>query len=72
MHDQDRRYYPFTKNNPYASWYQKLKIAIWGETLAEETTRLNLKERCWKEFDNISSRGKETLDAITSKAQKIF
>ena len=36
----NRRYYPFTENNPFAPWYSKWSIALFGESVSAKTARL--------------------------------
>lgn len=39
----DRRYYPFTEVNPYNSWYNRLRIYLMGESVAEHSERLAIR-----------------------------
>jgi hypothetical protein len=39
MNMADHRFYPFTENNPYASWFSKLGVALFGESDVEKYER---------------------------------
>lgn len=36
----DRSLYPFTVVNPYATWYQRLKLSIFGESNPDKLDRI--------------------------------
>lgn len=40
----ERSLYPFTENNPFDSWFKRLRIHYFGETAAETADRLNAKQ----------------------------
>jgi hypothetical protein len=56
----DRRYYPFTEVNPYASYSDRLKRAIFGESLAESNYRLKLQETAYDIYNKIKVKGGNT------------
>jgi len=36
LHTQDFKYFPFTTDNPFAPWYDRIRINWFGETLAKK------------------------------------
>lgn len=54
----DRRYYPFTEVNPYSPWYSKFKIAVFGESSAENLERNNVLHMLNKEVNDLLSKGR--------------
>ena len=57
-------YYPFTKLNPYAPWYEKLRISILGETTQERIARHLLKREYLDAM--ILGSSSETISPIAS------
>jgi len=44
----DKRYYPFTNVNPFNSWFDRVRIAILGETVAEKAERIEIRSLIWE------------------------
>lgn len=51
---QDRRYYPFTENNPFAPWYTKWRIAMFGETAVESLDRFRHKQFAYRVLESLA------------------
>lgn len=49
----DLRYYPFTVENPYDSWFKKLTTSIFGESKGDATRRLKDQLYATNEYDLI-------------------
>jgi hypothetical protein len=49
----DNRYYPFTEVNPFKPWYEKIRIKVFGETVAEEARRLAFKNSLTTDYFGI-------------------
>jgi hypothetical protein len=54
LHTQDFRFFPFTTDNPFASWQDRMRIHWFGETLAEKTSRIELRSLAWTEMTRLS------------------
>ena len=53
MNTADTRYYPFTENNPFAPWYSKWSIALFGESDAAKISREQLKVTATSWYEQI-------------------
>jgi hypothetical protein len=42
---QDNRFYPFTHFNPHDSWWTRMRIHYFGESVAENLQRLELRNQ---------------------------
>ena len=65
----DRRYYPFTENNPFDSWFKKMKLQLFGESSAEFIERNQLKLKADAVYESLKiGKGKavDTLFSATS------
>jgi len=57
----DRRYYPFTENNPFLPWYSKIKIHFLGESMSESLQRFKDREIAERIYSSLQvSKGKFT------------
>jgi hypothetical protein len=58
--------YPFTENNPYSSWYDKLRVYYLGETASELAERSRLKITFLNYFipENVQVKTTTTLSAV--------
>lgn len=69
----DRNYYPFTENNPFNSWFKKLRIHYFGETATELIERLNAKEFAEGVYNEIRvGKGTEIITHASGSGTKIF
>jgi hypothetical protein len=50
MITQNNRFYPFTEINPHASWWNRMRIYYFGETIAENSERISLRSYAWREM----------------------
>jgi hypothetical protein len=46
----DERYYPHTAINPYASWFERMRISLLGETSIEMEERLAIKSHALRDY----------------------
>lgn len=46
----DDRFYPFTNINPYAPWWERLRMQIFGESLAEINERMIDKDFAMRDY----------------------
>jgi len=59
METADRRYYPFTKLNPYLPWIDQLRINLFGESVFESMERFKAREYADRVANSLSvSKGK--------------
>lgn len=59
--------YPFTNNNPYDSWFKKLRLHWLGETQAEITQRNLLLEYANRTIEDVMKSGKgKSVEQITN------
>jgi len=57
----DRRYYPFTENNPFLPWYKKLKLQLIGESVTESLERFKDRTIAERIYNSLQvSKGKYT------------
>jgi hypothetical protein len=60
----DTRYYPFTEINPYATFSQKMKLLLFGESDAEKFERLKIMDRANRVYDMMLGRNTLHQDFI--------
>jgi len=49
----NRHYYPFTSNNPYDSWFAKLKLHYLGESTSDLESRIRMKREIINNLTNV-------------------
>jgi hypothetical protein len=52
----DNRFYPFTNNDPFKPWYHRLRISLFGESVAEIDQRIFDKNFALREAINVLDR----------------
>lgn len=60
----NRNFFPFTDNNPYDSWFKKLRLSWLGETGTEQNYRLELRKVALREADEVWRKGKEIASSL--------
>jgi len=70
--DHNPAYYPFTKVNPYAPWYEKLRISWLGENTSERTARHILKREYYSIMFASTSCASESLTSVATASTSIL
>jgi hypothetical protein len=60
----NNRLYPFTEYNPFRPWYHRIKVIMFGESVAERLERLDIREQAWKTM--IPTMSGNTLDVVSA------
>jgi hypothetical protein len=58
----DRRFYPFTEVNPFNSWFKRLRISYFGETMQEWTERTQFKMHAERVYESIRITKGKAID----------
>lgn len=67
LEQADKRFYPFTENNPYDSWFKKLRISLTGESLVESADRLRARQFAERVLNSLAVNPEvfETTGSVT-------
>lgn len=70
----DRNLYPFTNDNPFDSWFKKLRIHYFGESATELVNRLGVKDVAEEIYNEIkvSRGGTEVITQASTSGAKTF
>lgn len=66
--NRDTRYYPFTENNPHDSWFKKLRVSLFGESLSESAERVRDRIYADRDLDAMLAPFRSAQGATPSPA----